>query len=109
MLKQTVSLPVKASMLPPIESTSRAMSSAVRCVVPLNTMCSTKCEMPLTSGSSLREPAFSQIPIETERMWSICSVMTVSPLGRTSRWIIRSVATANASAAMSTFFYFLIE
>ena len=106
MLKQTVSLPVKASMLPPMESTSRAMSSAVRWVVPLNTMCSTKCEMPLTSGSSLREPAFSQIPIDTERMWSMRSVIIVSPLGRTSRWIVRSVATANASAAMSTYFLY---
>ncbi len=69
-------------MLPPIESTSRAMSSAVRWVVPLNTMCSTKCEIPLTSGSSLRDPAFSQIPIETERMWSIFSVMYGESIGQ---------------------------
>ena len=52
MLKQIVSLPVKASMLPPMESTCRAMSSAERLVVPLKTMCSTKWEMPLTLGSS---------------------------------------------------------
>ena len=85
MLKQMVSLPVKASMLPPMESTWRAMSSAERLLVPLKTMCSTKCEMPLTLGSSWREPDFTQIPIDTERMWSICSVRMVSPLGKTSR------------------------
>ncbi len=62
----------------------------MRLVVPLNTMCSTKCEMPFVSGSSFREPAFSHTPIDTERMWSICSVRMVSPLGKTSRWIVRS-------------------
>ena len=33
-------------MLPPMESTWRAISSAVRCLVPLKTMCSMKWEMP---------------------------------------------------------------
>ena len=45
-LKQTSSLAVKASRLPPMESTERAMSLAERLVVPLKSMCSMKCEMP---------------------------------------------------------------
>ena len=80
-LKQMHSLAVKASMLPPMESTWRAISSAVRCLVPLNTMCSMKWEMPFHSGSSSREPVLSQMPIEAERICCICSVMMVSPLG----------------------------
>ncbi len=85
MLKQMHSLAVKASMLPPIESTWRAIASAERFSVPLNTMCSMKCEMPFHSESSSREPDFSQIPIETERMCDICSVITVRPFGNTRR------------------------
>ncbi len=50
MLKQTISLPVKASRFPPMESTSRANCWALRVVVPLKTMCSTKWEMPLRAG-----------------------------------------------------------
>src|SRR5262249_15370125 len=41
MLKQMVSFPVNASMLPPMESTWRAISRADRVLVPLDTMCST--------------------------------------------------------------------
>ncbi len=70
-------------MLPPIESTWRAMASAERVSVPLKTMCSMKWEMPFHSESSSREPVFSQMPIETERICDICSVMTVRPLGNT--------------------------
>jgi hypothetical protein len=51
-LKQTSSFAVKASRLPPMESTERAMSSAERLVVPLKSMCSMKCEMPFCSGVS---------------------------------------------------------
>jgi hypothetical protein len=39
--------------------------------------------MPFHSESSSREPVFSHIPIETERMCDICSVMTVKPFGKT--------------------------
>ena len=90
MLKQMHSLAVKASMLPPMESTWRAISSAVRCLVPLNTMCSMKCEMPFDCRSSSRDPVLIQIPIEAERMCSISSVMRVSPLGKTSRRMLRT-------------------
>ena len=70
-------------MLPPMESTWRAISSAVRCFVPLKTMCSMKWEMPFDSASSSRDPVCSQMPIEAERMCCICSVITVRPWGST--------------------------
>ena len=73
-LKQMHSFAVNASILPPIESTWRAISSALRCFVPLNTMCSMKCEMPFHSGSSSREPVCSQKPMEADRMCGIFSV-----------------------------------
>ena len=63
-----------------MESTERAMSSADRLVVPLNSMCSMKCEMPFCSGDSRREPAPTQIPTETERTCGMTSVMTRTPL-----------------------------
>src|SRR2546429_558789 len=80
-LKQMHSLAVKASMFPPMESTCRAISSAVRLLVPLKTMCSMKCEIPFHCASSSREPVCSHTPIEAERMCCICSVMMGSPLG----------------------------
>ena len=80
MLKQTNSLAVKASRLPPIESTERAMSSADRLVVPLKSMCSMKCEMPFCSAFSRREPEPIQIPTDTERTCGIVSVITRTPL-----------------------------
>ena len=52
--------------------------------VPLNTMCSMKCEMPLSSAGSRREPLRSQMPTETEWTCSIGSVITTSPFGSTS-------------------------
>ena len=45
---------------------SRAMSSAVRRAVPLKTMCSMKCEMPLSSAGSRRDPERTQMPTDTE-------------------------------------------
>ena len=90
MLKQTVSLPVKASRLPPMESTSRANCWAERVVVPLKTMCSTKWEMPLSGGGSSREPESIQTPMETERTWGMRSVRTSRPLGRTVRRMSRA-------------------
>src|SRR5882672_8569573 len=65
------------------------MASAERFSVPLNTMCSMKCEMPFHSVSSSREPDLSQMPIETERMCDICSVITVTPFGKTRRLMLR--------------------
>ena len=81
MLKQTSSLAVKASRLPPMESTERAISSAERLVVPLKSMCSMKCEMPFCSGVSRREPVPIQMPTETERTCGMASVITRTPFG----------------------------
>ena len=90
MLKQTISFAVKASRLPPIESTDRAMSSAERLAVPLNSMCSMKCEMPFCSGVSRREPLATQTPTDTERTCGMASVMTLIPFGRVVVRISRS-------------------
>ena len=84
MEKFVYSLAVKASRWPPIESADRAISSAVRFVVPLKTMCSRKCEMPFSDSFSWREPERSQTPIEMERTTGMVSVMTVRPFGKTS-------------------------
>ena len=54
-LKHTDSFDVKASSSPPTESISRAICSALRLDVPLNTMCSMKWAMPFfAAGSSAR-------------------------------------------------------
>ncbi len=59
---------------------ARAMSSAERLVVPLNSMCSMKWEMPFCSGVSRREPEPIQMPTETERTCGMASVITRTPL-----------------------------
>src|ERR1019366_7283814 len=79
-LKHTNSFAVKASRLPPSASTLRAMSSADRLVVPLNSMCSMKCEMPFCSADSRREPEPIQMPTDTLRTCGITSVTTRTPL-----------------------------
>ena len=56
------------------------MSSADRLVVPLNSMCSMKCEMPFCSGDSRREPEPIQMPTETLRTCGMTSVMIRTPL-----------------------------
>src|SRR3569833_1734226 len=63
------------------------MSSAVRVAVPLNSMCSTKCAMPLCSADSCREPRVSHTPMLTERTCVISSVRIRSPLSNASRTI----------------------
>src|ERR1035438_10064413 len=63
-----------------MESTDRAMSSAEREVVPLNSMCSMKWEIPVWRGSSRREPVAIHTPTETERTCGMASVMTRKPL-----------------------------
>src|SRR5579859_1865094 len=70
--------------------TWRAICWAERVVVPLNTMCSAKWDMPLTSGASSREPVFIQMPMEIERICDISSLSTINPLGRTSRYMFRA-------------------
>src|SRR5262249_13446048 len=85
----TNSFEVKASRPPPMESTERAISSAVRFLVPLNTMCSMKWEIPVSSGDSSREPVPIHRPTETLRTWGMRSVITRTTLGRVWRSISR--------------------
>ena len=82
-LKQTISLEVKASSIPPTRSISRAICSAERRSVPLKTMCSMKWEMPLISAGSRREPERIQMPMETERICGMGCVITTRPFGST--------------------------
>jgi len=77
------SLVVKASVCPPTESMTRAISWALRVAVPLKTRCSIRWEMPPRSAASLREPVSTQMPTATERTCSIRSVTTRIPLGST--------------------------
>src|SRR5690349_10825860 len=72
-----------------MESIACAMSSADRVAVPLKSMCSTKCAMPLCAGVSWRDPRISQTPMLTHRTCGIDSVMRRRPLSRTSRVTMR--------------------
>ena len=49
-------------------------------VVPLNSMCSMKWEMPLRSAVSRREPVHTQTPTETDRTCRMRSLITRRPL-----------------------------
>src|ERR1700735_4647850 len=98
-LKHTISFAVNASSMPPTRSTSRAMSSAVRRLVPWKTMCSMKCEMPFRSAGSRRDPDRSHIPTDTEWTCSIGSVITTRPLGNTS------FRTVDLFSVMFTFYF----
>src|SRR4051812_6421720 len=69
------------------------MSSALRVGVPLNSMCSTKCAIPLRGSASWREPRVSHTPMLTERTWGIVSVMRRRPVSRTSRVTIACCMT----------------
>ena len=61
---------------------------AERVAVPLKSMCSTKCAMPLWGCVSCRDPRVSQTPMLTERTCGIVSVMRRRPVSRTSRVIM---------------------
>src|SRR5262245_25783866 len=64
---------------------ARAMSSALRVAVPLNTRCSIRWEIPPRSSGSQREPVPTQMPTATDRTCGIRSVRMRMPLGRTPR------------------------
>src|SRR3954454_23383000 len=72
------------------------MSSADRLVVPLNSMCSMKWEMPFTFGVSRRAPVPIQTPMLTERTCGTVSVMIRMPLGREVRLMSRRFGTEDA-------------
>src|SRR5439155_17029262 len=59
--------------------------------VPLNIMCSMKCEMPSLSAGSSRAPSRTTSPAATERRCGSFSVTTVMPEGSTDLWKSKSV------------------
>ena len=61
------------------------MSRADRVAVPLNTMCSRRCETPIRSRDSWIDAARTQAPNATDRTPGMRSESTVSPLSRTVR------------------------
>ena len=62
---------------------ARAMSSADRVSVPLNTRCSIRWEIPPRSSGSILEPVSTQMPTATERTQGSDSVTTRTPFGST--------------------------
>src|SRR5207249_10982769 len=70
-------------------------------VVPLNTKCPTKCEMPFTSADSSRDPDPIHAPIETLRTWGILSVSTSRPLDRTVFRILREAFFDTRTSSIS--------
>ena len=62
----------------------RRARSRARCGarVPLNTMCSRRCDTPIRSRVSCSDAARTQAPNATDRTPGMCSESTVSPLGR---------------------------
>jgi hypothetical protein len=81
-LKQTSSLAVKASRLPPIESTERAISSAERLGGALEQHVLDEVRDAVLLGFSRREPVPIQMPTEMERTCGMTSVITRTPLGQ---------------------------
>src|SRR5436190_1730874 len=66
-----------------MRSKSRLTSNGVRRGVPLNTMCSRKCETPDSADVSSRAPVRTKKPTAMERADGLRSPMMVRPLGRT--------------------------
>src|SRR5262245_55458692 len=69
-----------------MRSKSRLTSSAVRRGVPLNTMCSRKCDTPETSDVSSRAPVRTKKPSATDRADGLVSPMICRPLGKVWLW-----------------------
>ena len=78
--KQVHSLAVNAFRFAPIASISIEMSIALLRSVPLNSMCSQKCDTPELVSFSKIEPALTQTPSEIDRKCGIGSNTTVIPL-----------------------------
>ena len=69
------------------DALDRLGESAGRCVgpVPLKSMCSRKCETPLSGAASCRPPTPTQIPTLALCMCGMCAEATRMPLGRRLR------------------------
>src|SRR5207253_711261 len=69
-----------------MRSKSRFTSSALRRGVPLNIMCSRKCDTPETSGVSSRLPVRTKNPTATDRAAGLVSPISCNPLGSLCEW-----------------------
>ena len=76
-----VSVLVAALRSPPTASIVSTISRDDRVSVPLNAMCSSRCEMPCSLGFSLRPPTPVQTPSAAVSRCGMVSVTTVSPDG----------------------------
>ncbi len=64
-----------------MRSKSRFTCSAVRVGVPLNIMCSRKCDTPASAGVSSRDPVRTKNPTATDRAAGLVSPMICNPFG----------------------------
>src|SRR5207253_9917800 len=69
-----------------MRSKSRFTCSAERRGVPLNIMCSRKCDTPLSAGVSSRDPVRTKNPTATDRADGLVSPISCSPLGSLCEW-----------------------
>src|SRR5262245_7640261 len=75
-----------------------AICAAERVVVPLNTRCSIRWEMPPRSSGSTREPVSTQMPTATERTCGIASVTMRMPFGsRSLRQVTRGTRSRSGT------------
>src|SRR5438876_2077308 len=74
-----------------MRSKSALTSRAVRCGVPLKTMCSRKCVTPETPGVSSRLPVLTKNPSATERAAGLVSPTRTRRLGSVWVWYCMSL------------------
>jgi hypothetical protein len=79
------------------------MTWADRVVVPLNSMCSTKCATPLSASLSCRDPRVSQTPTLTDRTCGMLSVTSLSPDRSVSATTISHTQAAPAQSRLPVF------
>ena len=90
--KTVISRSVLAFITPPTPSMASLTSRAVgQLSVPLKGRCSMKWETPASSSDSYREPAPTQITMETDWVWGMADVRTRSLLSSTERWYMHSL------------------
>ena len=69
-------------MLPPIPSNSSAICTAFLFLVPLNAICSKKCDMPFIFLVSFLLPVLTKTPIDTDSTSFISSAAILRPLSK---------------------------
>ena len=70
---------VNAFICAPIASISSEIPYAVRFSVPLNIICSIKCEIPSSASVSTLAPVWTIIPIDTDISPGICLTISLVP------------------------------